>query len=93
MRITKKVARELVDVLEESREKISKEAKEILKKVGQTYDFAEYERQRKKVEDKINNVPSLIREAASTITIAKSAGRPKKLNLVERTHLFFLTRV
>ena len=57
------------------------------------YDFAEYERQRKKIEKRINDFPSLVKVAASMITIAKSAGRPKKLNLVKRTHLFFLTRV
>ena len=93
MRITKKVARELVDVLEESRVKISKEAKEILEKMGQVYDFAEYERQRKKVKDRINDFPSLVKEAASMIVIAGSVGRPKKLDLIERTHLLFLTRL
>jgi transposase len=93
MRITKKVARELVEVLDESREEISIEAKEMLEKIGQVYDFAEYERQRRKIEKRINDFPLLVKEAVSMITIAKSVGRPKKLNLVRRTHLFFLTRV
>ena len=93
MRITKELARELVDVLDESREKISKEVEEILERIGQVYDFAEYERQKGKVEERINEFPSLVKKAISMITIAESAGRPKKLNLVERTHLFFLTEV
>jgi transposase len=93
MRITKKLAQELIQALDESRVKISKEAEEILKKMGQVYDFAEYERQRKKVEEWINDFPMYVKKAASTITIAKTAGRPKKFNLVKRTHLFFLTRV
>ncbi|MBU7044625.1 MAG: ISNCY family transposase [Theionarchaea archaeon] len=93
MRITRKRARELVKSLDETRETLSKEAKEMLKKFGQVYDFTEYEKRRKKVKERINEIPSQVRTAASMITIAKSAGRPKKLNLVERTHLFFLTRV
>jgi transposase len=93
MRITTQVAQELVDVLEEHREKISKEAKEIKRIRRQAYDFAEYERLRKTVKDRINEFPSLVRQAASMITIAPSAGRPKKFNLVERTHLFFLVRM
>jgi transposase len=93
MRITKKVARELVESLDETRETLSKETKEILKKFGQIYDFTEYEKRRKKIEKRINNIPSRVRKAASMITVAPSAGRPKKLDLVERTHLFLLTRV
>ncbi|MBU7011506.1 MAG: ISNCY family transposase [Theionarchaea archaeon] len=93
MRITKKLAQELIETLDESRDKISKEAEETLKKVGQVYDFAEYERRKKKVEERINDFPSYVRKAVLTITIAKSRGRPKKLNLVKRAHLFFLVRV
>jgi len=57
------------------------------------YDFAEYERRKKKVEERINDFLLYVRKAVLTITIAKTAGRPKKLNLVKRTHLFFLVRV
>jgi transposase len=87
------VAQELIEALNESREKISKEAEEILKNMGQVYDFAEYERLREEVEERINNFPLYVKKAVTTITIAKTAGRPKKLNLVKRTHLFFLVRV
>ncbi len=93
MRITKKVARELIDVLEENHEKISTEAKELKKAGRRVYDYAQYERLRKEVKDDIDEFASLIKEAASMITIAKSAGRPKKFNLLERTHLFFLVRI
>jgi transposase len=93
MRITKKLAQELIDALDESREKISKEAEEILEEMGQMYDFAEYERRREKVEERIRNFPSYVKKAVSMITIAKTAGRPKKLDLVKRTHLFFLVRM
>jgi len=93
MRITKKLAQELIEALDESRGKISREAEEILKKMGQVYDFAEYERRRKKVGEWINDFPMYVKKAASMITIEKTAGRPKKFNLVKRTHLFFLTRV
>ena len=93
MRITKKAAQELIEALDESREKHSKEVKEILEKIGQVYDFAEYERQREKVEKRINEFPELIKKAVSMITILPSAGRPKKLDLLKRTHLFFLVRV
>jgi len=70
MRITKKVARDLVGVLDTSREKISKETKEILERIGQVYDFAEYERRRKEVEDRINDFPSLVKQAVSMFFIA-----------------------
>lgn len=90
MKITKKLARELIDTLDEAREEISKESKEILQKMGQVYDFAEYERQRYKIEERINEFPSFVEEAVSTISVAKTAGRPKKINLLERTMLFFL---
>ncbi|MGD2249928.1 MAG: hypothetical protein PVF58_16090 [Candidatus Methanofastidiosia archaeon] len=93
MRITKKVAREIVESLDETRETLSKEAKEILEKIGQVYDFAEYERRRKKIEERINEIPSQVKKAAAMITVAPSAGRPKKLDLVERVHLFFFARV
>jgi transposase len=93
MRITKKLARELIGTLDDAREEISKESKEILEKYGQVYDFAEYERRRRKIEHKIKEFPSLVKEAASMITVAKTAGGPKKINLLGRTYLFFITRV
>jgi len=60
--------------------------------MGQVYDFAEYGRRRKQVEERIKDFPSHVKKIVSMITIAKTAGRPKNLNLVKRAHLFFLTR-
>lgn len=91
MRITKKLARELIDVLEETHEEISTEAKELKKTGKRVYNYAKYERLRKKVKDNIIEFFLTVREAVSIITIAPSAGRPKKFNLLERTHLFLLS--
>ncbi len=57
------------------------------------YDFAEYERRREQIEERIRDFPSYVRKVVSEITLAKTAGRPKKFSLVKRTHLFFLVRV
>jgi len=60
MIVTKKIAREMVDVLEEIRKEISKQNKESEKK----YPFSEWERQREKVKKKLRRLPDYVKKSS-----------------------------
>jgi len=84
MRITQKKAHEAINTLKLVREKIFKGRKP-------EYSYTKWERKRKKVNEKLKKLYSFVDEAVSTIHIAKSRGRPKKLDLAKRTILFLFT--
>lgn len=86
MRITKKIAREMLEVLDEIREEISQAEKK-------KYPFAEWERQRGKVRQKLEKLPYYVEKSASMIKIENRVGRPEKLNLAQKTMLFLFTRL
>ncbi len=74
MRITKKRAREALKGLEVVRETIFKGRKP-------KYPNTQWERERRKVNERLGNMKSFVEKAASTIEVEKSCGRPKKLGL------------
>jgi len=86
MKITKRRARELLEILEEIREEFSKEKK-------QKYPYAEWERRRGRVKERLKDLPYYVERAANMIAVEKAAGRPKKLDLVKRTMLFLFVRL
>jgi len=86
MRITSEMARELTEVLDDIRKEVF-EGRQI-----ENYPFNEWERNREKVREKLRELPSYVDRAAN-IEIEKTAGRPNKLDLVERTMLFLFTRL
>lgn len=86
MRITGKVAKEMLEVLDEVKEELKKEQKS-------PYPYAEWERKREKVKEKLRRLPEYVRKAASVIEAVNKTGRPKGLDLTERTILFLFARL
>jgi transposase len=86
VRITKKMVRELLEVLDEIVEEIRQEEKE-------KYPYAEWERKREIVKERLRKLPKYVREAVSAIRIEKRVGRPKKVDLEKRVMLFLFARL
>jgi len=86
MKITRKIAQQMIDVLDDLREQIQKESKT-------KYPYAEWEKKREDVKRRIEKLPEYIEEAASMITVQKTRGPEKELDLVQRTTLFLFARL
>ena len=87
MRITAKMAKEMVEVLEEIKD-------DVLPEDNQSYPFAEWERKREKVKKRLRNLPVYVEQAADMIKFAKpKVGQQKKLDVVKRTMLFLFARL
>lgn len=87
MRVTARMARELLEVLDELREEFYQG-----EKTG--YPFAEWERKREKVKERLRKLPEYVEQAVEMLEIDETgAGRPRRLGLVQRTMLFLFTRL
>lgn len=87
MRITAKMAKEMIGVLEEIKEEIFPEDEA-------SYPYAEWEQKREKVKQRLRDLPAYVEQAVDTISFEKrGAGRPKKVDLVRRTMLFLFARL
>jgi transposase len=87
--ITPKRAQEIIQVLDGIKEACFKQGVEDYR-----YPFAEWERKREQVKQRLRNLPDYIEQAADIITFKRPmAGQPKKLNVVKRTTLFLFTRL
>lgn len=86
MRITKKLAQQMIEVVDELREEIKKESKD-------PYPYAEWERKREQVKQRLEKLPEYIEKAASVITVHKTRGPDKALTLVQRTTLLLFARL
>ena len=87
MRITAKIAKDMLDVLDEIRENVLPEDE-------QSYSFAEWERKREKVKQRLRNLPVYVEQAADMIKFSKpKVGQSKKLDVVKRTMLFLFARL
>ena len=84
--VTGKFVRELLDVLNEVVEEIRKEEKE-------KYPYAEWERKREIVKERLRKLPEYVGDAVAMIRIEKGAGRPKKVDLEKRIMLFLFARL
>jgi len=95
MRITKKKAKELYEVLEEEREKIREENKEKRDgdEVKDVPSSTLWERERKKVVKRLQKLPDLVKEAASRLTVERGRGRKPKLDPEQKTMLFLFARI
>jgi len=81
------MAKDMLDVLEEIRENV-------LPKDEQSYPFAEWERKREKVKQRLRNLPVYVEQAACMIKSSKpKVGQSKKLDVVKRTMLFLFARL
>ena len=86
MRITKKIAHQMIEVLDELREEMKNNKQK-------DYPYAEWERKRKEVKSRLKKLPKYVEKAASMIKTEKTTGRPKNLNLTQRTMLFLFARL
>jgi transposase len=86
MRITRRTAQQLMEVLGDLGEKIRNEEKP-------SYPYAEWERERKIVKERLRKLPEYVEKAASMLAAQKDTGRPKNGTLVQRTMLFLFARL
>jgi len=80
------MAKEMLAVLDELREGIKNEKKK-------PYPYAEWERKRKKVKEKLRKLPEYVEKAASMVKVEERTGRPKSGTLTQRTMLFLFARM
>jgi len=87
MRITEKMAQELVEVLEEIKEECFSEEKD-------KYPYTKWEQKRERVKQRLRDLPRYVDQAAEKIRFAKpKAGQRKKIDVRKRTMLFLFTRL
>jgi len=87
MRISAKMAQDMIDVLEEIKE-------EIFPEDDASYPYAEWEQKREKVKQRLRDLPVYVKQAVSLISFERrGAGRKKKLDLEQRTMLFLFARM
>jgi len=87
MKITEKMAQELVEVLEEIKEECFSQEKN-------KYPYAEWERKREQVKQRLRDLPRYVDQAAEKIRFMKPrAGRRKKIDVRKRTLLFLFARL
>lgn len=86
MRITKKIAQEMIGVLDDLRKEIQNEPKT-------KYPYAEWERKREQVKQRLEKLPEYIEQAASTIKTKPKPGPEKDLDLVQRTTLLLFAKL
>ena len=90
MKITRKRAKKLLEVLEEEKKNIREESQE----EKDNYPYGKWERERKKIIDRLQDLPNLVEEAAAMLKVERpSEGRPQKLNPAQKTMLFLFARL
>lgn len=87
MRITEKMAQELVEVLEEVKEECFSDEKD-------KYPYTEWEQKRERVKRRLRNLPMYVDQAAEKVHFVRPrAGQRKKIDVRKRTMLFLFTRL
>ena len=87
MRITAKIAEEMIDVLEEIKN-------EVFPDEAGKYPFADWERKREQVKHRLRKLPEYVEQSAAMISFKRSgAGRKKKIVLEKRVMLFLFSRM
>lgn len=86
MRITGKIAKQMISVLDDIHEEIKKEPKT-------KYPYTEWERKRELVKQRLEKLPEYIEKAASMISVQIKPGPEKELNLAQRTTLLLFTKL
>jgi len=86
MKLMVKSVKELMQVLNETRETVFKDRK-------CTYPYTEWENKLLQVKERLNRLPQYIHQAVETINVEEQKmGRPPKLDLEKKVNLFILTR-
>lgn len=82
-----KIVKQMIGVLEDIKEEFPDEEK-------MKYPFTEWERKRRRVKERLRELPKYVEQAMDRIDLEETGvGRPKKLDLVERTMLFLFARL
>src|SRR5665647_82833 len=86
MKLMVKSAKEMLAVLDETKETLFKDRK-------CTYPYTEWEHKRAQVKERLHRLPEYIHQAAETINREEQKmGRPPKLDLEKKVNLFILVR-
>jgi hypothetical protein len=86
MEISKKMAGELLEVLEEIKE-------EFFQEENKEHPFSEWEKKREKIKKKMSNLSEYVEKAASQTVITQSTGESNPLELTKKTILFLFMKV
>lgn len=94
MKITRKRARILYDILEDEAERIREEGDDDAPpRIDGVPVTTLWERERKQVIDRLRRLPTLVEEAAANIQIVRGRGRKPNLNPAQKTMLFVYARL
>src|SRR5665648_732586 len=86
MKLTVKSTKELLQVLDETKEALFKDRKCI-------YPYSEWEHKRAQVKERLHNLPKYVHQAVEAINREEQKmGRPPKLDLEKKVNLFILVR-
>jgi transposase len=86
MKLMVKSAKEMLSVLDETKETLFKDRK-------CTYPYTEWEHKRAQVKERLHRIPEYIHQAVETINREEQKmGRPPKLDLEKKVNLFILVR-
>jgi len=86
MKLMVKSAKEMLAVLDETKETLFKDRK-------CTYPYTEWEHKRAQVKERLHRLPEYIHQAVETINREEQKmGRPPKLDLEKKVNLFILVR-
>lgn len=86
MRITRKMAHQMIAVLDDLMEELKGKSKS-------PYPYKEWEQKRELVRQRIRKLPKYVEQAASMVTTCKTTGRPKNGDLEKRTLIFLFARL
>ena len=93
MRLTRKRARDLTELLEEERERIREDPDRFCSTIDGIPKTTLWERERKQVIDRLQQLPSLVRRAAAELHIERGRGRKPALDPAQKTMLFLFARL
>lgn len=93
MKITRKRAAVIHEILEEEIERRRDEAGEIHADTHGVPRTTRWERERKQVIERLRRLPALVEEAAGALHVERSRGRPPALDPAQKTMLFLFARL
>lgn len=93
MKITRKRANALYEILEEEHERIREESDEMPERIDGVPVTTLWERERRTVIDRLRRLPELVSEAATDLLIVRTRGRTPKLAPAQKTMLFLYARL
>lgn len=85
MKLTVKSTKELLQVLDETKEDLFKDRRCI-------YPYTEWEHKRTQAKERIHRLPEYVHQAVEVINREEKMGRPPKLDLEKKVNLFILVR-